>query len=451
MLGHDKGTKIMEKLQQQVRQARRRMNIQKFFGHLPWCCFATLIAALVAVLVHKWYPTGAEPWIWNAAWLGGAVVVGIVAAAVWTFARRHEELEAAIEIDRRFGLKERVSSSLALSELERDSEAGQAVVADAVRRIERVDVADRFGVSLGRRFLLPFLPAALAFIFAFALAEREIVTPVAAKTDTNAAEKKQVKRSTDELRKKIEQKKKELAEKGLKDAEDALKEINEGLKDLDKKTDGDRKKSLINLNNMADKLREKREKLSGADDLRDQLNKMKDLEKGPADKLSKAMKDGDFKAAKDEIDKLKEKLNDENLSDEEREKLAGQLAKMKEKMQDVANAHKQAMDDLQQQLNDAKDSGDLEKADKLQQALDKLRQQMPQMDKLSDLANKLGQVSDAMKDGDKQGAQQALSDLQADLDQMQSELDELETLDDALDEIMQAKNAMNCDKCGGAG
>jgi hypothetical protein len=440
----------MEKIQLQVQQARRRMNVQKFANCLPWCLLVALALALVAVAVHKWFPTGADPWVWNASWLGGAVALGVVAAIVWTLTRRHEHLEAAIELDRRFGLKERVSSSLSLSENERDTEAGRAVVTDAERRVERVEISERFGVSLGRPSFLPLIPAALAVLIIFALGQNEIAQQAQARTDEQQQEQKQVKRSTDELRKKIEKQQKERAEKGLKE-DDALRDVSEGLKDLDKKTDGDRKKTMIKLNNLADKLQQKRNKLGGADDLKKQLNKMKDLEKGPADKLAKAMKNGKFKDAMKELKKLKEKLENEELTDEDRDKLADQLDKMKEKMKEVTDAHKQAKEDLEQQIKDARGAGDTDKADKLQQALDRLQEQMPQMDQLGDLADKLGQISQAAKNGDQQAMQDALSDLQSDLKNLQNELDELETLDSTLDAISQTKDSMKCDQCKGGG
>jgi tetratricopeptide (TPR) repeat protein len=175
------------------------------------------------------------------------------------------------------------------------------------------------------------------------------------------------------------------------------------------------------------------------------------LQQGPADKLARAMKNGDFKQALDELDKLKQKLRAGDMDDEDRAKLAKQLDQMKQKLQDVADAHKQAMNDLQEQIKQARDSGNVGQADKLQQALDRLQQQMPQMDKLQDLAQKLGRASKALEQGQSDEAQQSLDQLASDLEQMQSELDELEALETTLDEIREAKNAMNCDQCGGGG
>ena len=87
---------------------------------------------------------------------------GVIAAAVWTYISRRTEIDAAIEIDKRFELKERVSSALALGEADRQSEFGQALTADAIARINRIDVAERFRWSPSRRALLPVASAALA-------------------------------------------------------------------------------------------------------------------------------------------------------------------------------------------------------------------------------------------------------------------------------------------------
>ena len=50
---------------------------------------------------------------------------------------------SAIELDRRFGLKERVSSVLSLQSDELETEAGQALLTDAVRRVEDAVIEER--------------------------------------------------------------------------------------------------------------------------------------------------------------------------------------------------------------------------------------------------------------------------------------------------------------------
>ena len=70
----------------------------------------------------------------------------VVTAIAWTFLSNRSPLDAAIEIDRRFDLRERVASSLSLSPEDQTSEAGRAVVNDAVRAVQRIDVDEKFRV-----------------------------------------------------------------------------------------------------------------------------------------------------------------------------------------------------------------------------------------------------------------------------------------------------------------
>ena len=84
----------------------------------------TLSLAVIVILVGKFWPLGVADWVWPAA----AVGLGTLAATGWAIATGRGTMDAAIEIDHRFGLKERVSSTLALSEEDRDSEAGQALI-----------------------------------------------------------------------------------------------------------------------------------------------------------------------------------------------------------------------------------------------------------------------------------------------------------------------------------
>lgn len=77
---------------------------------------------------------------------------------------RRSKLDAAIELDRRYGLKERIFSTLALTPSELNSEVGQALMTDAIRRVERIDVREQFRVSPTWRLLLPLTALALAIL-----------------------------------------------------------------------------------------------------------------------------------------------------------------------------------------------------------------------------------------------------------------------------------------------
>ena len=97
----------MDNLLKEIRRVQRRLALQRFLGVLGWCWFASLAAAAVVAAAARLYPLGIVDW----QWLAGLLAAGLVAALGWTFWAGTPALQAALEIDHRFGLKERVSST----------------------------------------------------------------------------------------------------------------------------------------------------------------------------------------------------------------------------------------------------------------------------------------------------------------------------------------------------
>lgn len=438
----------MNSLNDQVRRARRRLILQQFIEVLPWCWFAALLTAALAIGVAKiWPPAGISPMNWAWSWIGGALGLGIVAAILWVVVIRRSALDAALEIDRRFGLKERVSTSLALTSDELETPAGKALLADAMKRVERLDVGEHFGIKMDRRLVLPLAPAALAFALAMFVNERGVENPVAAKR--MSAE--EVKNSAKSLEKKTAELRKQAEELGLKEFEGQLKELERGTKDLQNKADTDRKDALVKLNDFAKEMEKRREQLAAGNKLKEHLKQLKQLDSGPGEKLAKAMQQGDFKQAMKELEKLQQELSKGSLSKEQMEELAKQMAQMQQMMKELADRQEQLQQELKKQIEQMRQSGQLEEAAKLQKQLEKMQQQAGNMQKLSELAQKMGECSKCMSGGDSQAAMQSLAAMAKDLDQLAQQLSELEMLEAALDQIAQAKDSMNCANCQGMG
>ncbi len=152
----------MDDLKRQVRHAQRRLIAQQLFTAVVWSLTVALaLAALGIALCKAWpLPVDGKTWVWS--WIAGAVALGLLTAGIFTWLRRRGPLDAAVELDRRFGLKERVSSCLALTEDELGTQAGQALLDDASRRVVQVDVSEEFRVAAGRWAWLPLVVAAVA-------------------------------------------------------------------------------------------------------------------------------------------------------------------------------------------------------------------------------------------------------------------------------------------------
>ncbi|MFC1597251.1 hypothetical protein ACFL5Q_04850 [Planctomycetota bacterium] len=453
----------MEQLQRQVRKAQRQLGIERFARVLGWCCLATMLLAVIAVVLDKFRPTGAVAWAWSPGALESepmaafypaiisilvALAIGIAAAACWAIFRSRGPVDAAIEIDRRFRLKERVSSALAMSDQERSTPLGQALVDDAERRVRRIHLAEHFRISPGRQMFLPFIPVAMAVLAVLVISP---AAPNQAQANTDAVVKKGIEESTKGLKRKLEEKTDEARKKGLDDAEDLFRRLEEGTDDLANRSHGKRKRALVKLNDLARQITERRQELGGSKQIRKQLNQLKNVQRGPADEFLKAVKEGDFNKAMQELEELKKQLAEGEMNKEDREKLAKQLDQMQTKLQKLAEAHRQAQEDLEKRVDEARREGRNEEADQLQQQLDALQQQRPQMDQLQNLANKLGQCAKCVRGGQPQDAESMLDSLQADVASLQEQLQEMEMLDEAMAQLGQCRNQMNCPQCQGMG
>jgi tetratricopeptide (TPR) repeat protein len=435
----------MDELRRQVRRAQRRLAVGRFLRVFGLATSITLLVAVGLIALGKVHPLRAPDWGWCVA----AIALGILVAAIWTWATGRGALNAAIEIDSRFGLKERVSSAMAMRGEDRETPVGQTVIEDATQRLRRIDVASRFPLAPGRLVLLPALPGLLAIVVAVFVQPRAPQTP-AANAGEVALAAEQVKKSTEALPRRLAERRRMAEREGLEDAKQLLKNLEEKSKEF-QSLHADRKEALVKLKDLTRQLQERRDRLRGSEGVVEQLKQFKSLSQGPADKLTQSIRRGDFRRALDELKDLKDQLSGGKLDPEQRRQLAKQMEEMGKKLREMADAHDKAMSDLRNQISQLHKSGQHGEADKLQQSLDKLLQQLPRMEQANDLAQKLGQCSKCMREGKTAAACAALDSLQKQLAGLEKESQELQLLDDAMEQLGQAKEQMSCEHCGGAG
>jgi hypothetical protein len=440
----------MDQLRKQVARARRRLIIEQFLVRLVWSVLAALVVAAFAMAAPRVVAIGGLPENWDLIWLAGSLACALLGSIAWTIVSNRSPLDAAIEIDRRFDLRERIASSLSLTPEEQASQAGRAVVNDALRAVGRIEVDEKFRVRLGRRALWPLVPAAVVLVLVTCFDIRQAQSSIDAEAAAKTAQS--TKTALESLRKKMEEQRKKLeTEKGLEKADTLFKQIEQGTRELSQKEKMDPTKAAVKLNDLAKQLEERRQQLGGKDALKEQFQKMKNLGAGPADKAAEAMKQGDWKKALDEVEKLAKDLREGKLDAAAKERLEKQLQQMKEKLEAAAQAHQQAMDDLKKQIELEKKQGNLAKAGELQKKLDQVQKQQPQLNKLQQLAQQMGQCQQCLKQGDGQKAANALGKMAQQLDKMQQEANEMEMLDMAMDQVEMAKDAMVCKFCNGEG
>lgn len=439
----------MDQILAQVTRARRRLWIELFLNRLMTCLFVCFGVALIAMAVPKFVAIAELPSNWTqlCAILGGAA--GVLSALIWTLVSSLSNLEAAVELDSRFELKERVSSSLALLPEDASTPAGQALLKDAARAIERVEVGSRFGISIPRKRWLPVLTTAAAF-----LVVSLITNPTAQSgVDPHAAEhaKEQRENVSKNLRKRIVEKKKQAAEKGLKEAVGLFEQLEKETEKLRQNPKADQKQSLVKLNDLASQLEKRRNEVGSQKEMRRQLANLDKLNQGPAEKMAQAMKDGNWQKALNELQKLNEKVKTGDLTEADKKALEEQLKKMQEKLSELAKAHEQSMDELKKQIEKQKEQGNLARAGELQQKLDQMQSQQNQMNQLNQLGMKMNQAGEAMKSGDMSKAAEAMNQMAQQMQSLSEQMQEGAMLDAALAEMQMAKDAMACQSCSGEG
>lgn len=441
----------MDTLQKHIRKAQWRMILQQFVARLIICLSVTLTLAAIAVILPKLWPLGLDRSVWMWSWLGGGAALGVIASIVWTYLSHTSALAAAIEMDIRFGLKERVSSSLSLDENSRQTEWGQALMEDTARQVERIDVNERFPVRSGWNGLAPVGIIVAALLIALFIPDA-VVDPNTAEanpTQLDPEQTKVVKKTADELRKELKERKEKAEEKGLKEAEELFKKLEEGTKDISKKDKVTQKDTLLELNDLAKELKKRRDELASSEEFKKKLEMLKDLLKGGlAEELAKAMQKGDLQKALEAMKSLQDKLNKGDLTKEEREALGKQLEQMGQKMQDIAKAHQEAKNKLQEQIQQAQQAGNQAEADRLQKQLDQMGMQDAQMQRMQQMGDQLSKASEALQNGQQQQAADQLNQMANEMQDLQAQLDELEMLDEAMDQMEAARNQM-CKACQG--
>ncbi len=437
----------MDSIRKQAKIARRRLIVERFLGFLPWTLSVALAVALVAMLLPKLMFLNVEPVTWILSWLGGAAALALITNFWLTYVGRPTTVSAAAEIDRRFSLRERLSSALLLGPEDCESELGQALAADANRRADQIDVRDRFAWGVGRRLLIPAVPLILASALWF--------VPNRAAPETTASNDSltltQIKNSTKPLIEQIKKKRLEAEQQGLTAAVDMFKKLEGELSKLEKDTKLDTKQSLAKLNDIKEQLDERRKELGSADSLKKNLQNLEKFEAGPAEKLADALKQGDFEKAAESLEKLMEKINKGEMSQAELQQLQKQLEQLEKSMSEAAQAHEQSKQALKEQIRQAEAAGDTQKAAQLQRKLEQAQAQDANMAMMQQMADALSQAQQSMKEGDMQAAQEALGEMASQLQQMNQSDAELQDLDQLMDSLSQSKSQMACKQCSGAG
>ena len=438
----------MQEINKAVSTAQRRLAIGQLFSILTWAAFISLLIAAVGVAIPKIWHLGfletqnhKDAWVYS--WTLSAIVIGFIVTAILTYRRLSSRLHVATEIDNRFGLKERVSSALAIDSQAAEGPVEKALIKDAQQRVETIEVAERFELRPRWSGLLPLIPMAIIALLLFL---PDAQAQASSAESDEALDREKVKIKVEAFKKKIEQAREQIEAKGLADASEDVKAIAEKFDKLNSDNLQNKKQALVKINDIKKEIEERQKSIGDSKSFRDNLNKLKDTGKGVAKKIGDALAEGKFEDADKAIKELAKKLKEGKLTDAEAKKVANQLKELADKMQQAAEQRQKKIEDLQKQIDQAVKDGDLDKAAKLQQQKETAEQNDKQQQNLDNIANKLQEAAEAMKNGDPQQmkdamqqAAKAMEDMGEDLQDLQQQMEDMENLQDMEDMIDQLK------------
>jgi hypothetical protein len=433
----------MHEINRVITAAAWRLALGNFVRGFVACLAGVLGALILARVVERLFGL-AYPWPTVAYAAAGLTVLGGIAWAVWS---RPSRAAVARRVDEGAGLKEAISTALAVAPNVDDPWA-RVTVESAVRSARGVRVRQAVPIAAPR-----FWPVVLALGLAlgvvwFAVPKMDVLgwraASVAAKQkDADIvlakASEAEVKQMKDELEKKL----------GLDKDKDKL-DGNGKDRPETKDPEAIRRSAIKDLTSLKERLEQLRQGEKGQK-LEAVEKNLKNL-KSPGEQtseLSKAMASGDFKKAEEEVGKLKEKLGEGKLSDEQKKELseqldnlAKQLSEMARNKQDLERKLKEAgveakagatPEEVKKAIEQAKNLSE-EQKQQLKEAAQSMAQCQSAMDKLSEAASKMAQSA---KQGDQAQMQRQMEQA---AQQMQGELNQLEQLQQEMSLAEAAQN-----------
>ena len=388
----------MNEIRKQVALAHRRMWIAQFLDHLLWASIFCFSICALALLIPKLWPLAflqeeGRSDIWNWSWLGAAAAISFTVAVARACVSGPGKFDAAVEIDARFKLKERLSSAWSLPEAELESPSGRALIRDAVRRAEVLEVKEKFGIQLRR---LAIVPVALLLAIAGLFFLKNAVSETSAQAEQlSPAQQEEIKQAIEITKKQLREKMQEFENAGLDELDSEMRSISRKLDEL-QPDQMSKKETMIQLNDIQREIQAKQSELGDIESLKRRFEKMSDSNSGLAREFSDAIKEGELDEAKKLLDELSEKIADGSLDEREQKKIAQDLNRLAEQLADMAEQHEQAKQDLQRQINQAAAKGDMTKAGELQQKLDELEKSDRQSQQMKRMSDAMGNCAECM-------------------------------------------------------
>lgn len=459
----------MQDIRRVLQLAGRRLLVVGMLNTVVWTLTVAIAVLVVVIVADRALGLGLGEATWRSlpvlAWVSiAAVGVGIVAGVVWAFVARKREAAVARVVDERAGLRESLSTALCVERAE--DPWSRAVVESAADKARRVVVKDAIPIEGPRSWPIPTATAALLILAFFLMPPLDLRGK---RAEAKAAE---------DARQEIE-----VAERDAREAEDKMREIlqrsgltlDEDMLDADldadlakpKTAETVRKDAIRKLTNLNEKLEKQlnSEEAKTLDAMKEMMRRLTMPGQGELSEFAREMSRGNFDKARQELEKVAQKLNSGELTGAESEQLAKQmknLASQLEQMAQQKGALEQMMqkagvspeqakqlaanpEAMQQALQNNKNLSEQQKQ-QLQEAAKAMQQAASQCQGMGQAMSQM--ASSMSQSGMNQAGQQAMDAMSGQLSAMEMMQGDMQSISDAMS---QCQNQMaKLGECNGS-
>lgn len=333
----------MTALDRQVAVAQARLNTNIL---LHWVCTGVVVAAISWALIwtaQRLFALGVPLWP-SVAGAGAFAVLIAMAGLLW---QRVGRLQAAVQLDKAAGLKERVSTALEVRNTQ--DPFVMAAIRDAEAAASRIHVAAHLPLRTPPLLSWSIATLLAAALLGFFLPQMNLLASDKPGTDREAQKRQQQERA--EIKARVDEKLDRIREFAKENPQlgDLAKEL-QPLALPEKSTqmpDDVRREALKQIDKVSDKLEQKLEtpEMASLDDFKKMLAKMDQQigEKQQSTRLEKALQEGDMAAARKAIEEVKQEIlaaakQADPQAKQKLEELSNQLESTAKKMSEAADS-----------------------------------------------------------------------------------------------------------------
>ena len=470
----------MTRIDQHIRAVRNKLALGRLIDAMGWTLLGLALLILVGVLVVRLFSLDAAG---GRVWMGGGLAAAVLMALGYAIWRRPGEQEAAVAIDRKLGLKEKLGT--ALYARGRGDEFARAAVADAERTARDVSLHKQFPLRFPRIGYAAAGAAVLALLAAkyvkpMDLLGHEHKRLAKAEEDKRTEESKQ---AIGEVLARIDSMPAEVANDPK--VKEARRELEEMLKSPPKdprQAQLAAQKALQDVAESVNRRIAKSQSYANAQQDRKQFSQLQTTgEEGSVAQAQRDLANGDFQSA---MDHLQQAVNDfDRMNEKEREAAARQMKDLADQLQQMADGPdaqqqterklqemgatqeqaqrmaqlmqqaaggdpqaQQQLAQMQQQLMQQMNNGQgptPQQSQQFQQTMRQLQAQANSRQQARQLAQNAQQVADAMKQSNGQKNQRNNQQMAQSLQAMQQQLQQMRNCQNQANQLADAQQSAN--------